>query len=103
MKLIVRKDVYDDICNKLEIEKAYTVRSFIPGNGKRKAYWRVRTYEGLQGKQNLYKGRNEDFVNDKNKEKIARNNLLNIINEDFYNYCKNHTKDKWQKINLAKK
>lgn len=82
-------DNLNNLFNYNNVEKSYTKREFVPGNGKRKDYYRIRTYEGVEGKTNTFKGKNPNLLEDKRKEKIAKNNLLNIMTQSFYDDCKN--------------
>ena len=80
-------DNLNNLFNHNNVEKSYTKREFVPGNGKRKDYYRIRTYEGVEGKTNTFKGKNPNLLEDKRKEKIAKNNLLNIMTKSFYDDC----------------
>lgn len=72
-----------------EVEKGIKT-IIVPPTEKRKGYQYQRNFPDHK-KNNVYKGKNIELLNDRKKEKEAKINLLQIMNEDFYNYCKNNS------------
>lgn len=78
MKYMISKELAEQAWKLLNegkedlIEKGYTKREFVRGNGKRKDYWRLRNFNGVSGKKNKVKITNSEKQKDAIKEKIAK-------------------------------
>jgi len=74
-----------------EVNKSYTKQEYIKGNGKRKAYIRIRTYEGIEGVKNNFNGKQHkelkyDMPMHDNFNYSKIKNLKNTSDEEFSDY-----------------